>query len=161
VVALDHHYFAGDQRMKTALTLCFLLTAAPLSISQADDQQTETLHNNYYQDVAKGNGVCQTQCTLFFSATQHVTTVVTAVSCSFQIPSGTQILYAQLGNPISNAAFNLPIIYTGGAGNIAYLSINTQVQQFFNQGEQPKIFLQLNDASYIASLTCTISGYHS
>ena len=150
---------------RNAIALLCALLIAPFSISSAD-VESDTLHGNTFQEYANGGCAYET-CGLYLAPTQHITTAVTAVSCSFGLQSGAQVLIAQftaiqpLGAVPNYATFNLPIVYTGSDDGISYLTINTPVQLFIKNGDSPYVRIVTSAGSSPQELTCTISGYHS
>jgi hypothetical protein len=147
-------------QLRNAIVLGCALLAIPFTASFADDQTTETLHNNYYQDRVVGS-CSYPACQVNFAVTQHQTTVITAISCSFVINAGAQILTASLSDNKDNYFSNVPVFINGhDIYNDVYYGINSQIQLFLKQGATPIFYLQTN-GNFPSDIVCTISGYHS
>jgi hypothetical protein len=124
-----------------ALALCLLLAGVPVLSSFADDETTQTLYSNAFQETAVGasDGVLQ----YFFAPTQHINTVVTAISCVYRVPVNVQTLYAQLATmKDSKPRFNLQ----------TFIKATYQTSMFY---------ITVTDNATPDDLVCTISGYHS
>jgi hypothetical protein len=142
-----------------ATAMGLLLVGAPVLSSYADDEQTQTLHTNSYQDFA-GSSCGATECVVQFAKTQHINTVVTAISCDYAVPIGGQTLYAQLHT--TNAPeyrFNVQTFISGTYNGNWFVAVNAQVNLFVKQGDTPQFFILTTAPS--GTLNCTITGYHS
>jgi hypothetical protein len=147
--------------MKLAIAFCFLLAGTPFAVSQADDEETQQLHSNTYQQVVQStNCIYQGDCSLAFPKTDHITTAITAVSCFFTLPPGTTVVYASVGSETASPRFYLQAFpYGYSNGSITY-GINGVTNLFINKGDQPRIDIY-SDGAPVTLLSCTISGYHS
>jgi hypothetical protein len=146
--------------LKSALVLCAVL--APLSMGlAADDEETTKLHNNPYQETVQVDTcVAPGDCHILFPATDHVTTVVTAVSCNFSTPNGTKFYYVSLGTKNAVPAFYLQPFYYYNDSFSTVWGINGQSNLFINKHDQPSLILYTFDGA-ANNVKCTISGYHS
>lgn len=150
--------------IKPAAALSVLLVV-PFSATLADDQQTETLHNNSFQESA-GLACGYSPCTVSFAATTHVNTAITGVSCSFLVPSGSQVHSVSLSTKNNRfQTVNVPFYYIGtDANNSVSLGVNSQVTYFIKEGDTPTFTVLLSSvlsSNVVYDLNCLISGYHS
>jgi electron transfer flavoprotein alpha subunit len=146
-------------RILAAMTLSLLVV--PLSIGMAaDDEETQQLHNNPYQQYISTTCQYQGDCAVVFPATTKITTVITNVSCQFAIPSGTSILSAAVLTQEFGARFFVQPFYFGYAEGSATYGINSATNLFVNKGVQPRIDVYSTGGA-VSNMFCTISGYHS
>ena len=145
--------------IKPAIALCISL-AVPSAAVFADDELTEELHGNSYQEAA--TVYCDAfVCYLTFPPTQHINTVITNVNCSFRVDFGGQVSSAALFTKNSAQYVNMPVYFLGNQGSaFTALGINTQVNFFIAKGDTPKFGVELFSGT-ISNLQCLISGYHS
>jgi hypothetical protein len=147
--------------IKSASALCLLLVGAPVLSSFADDETTQTLHSNSFQETA--NGSCGPgECYVFFPPTQHVNTVVTAISCAYRVPVNVQTLFAQLATEKDNSPrFNLQTFIKATYQNLWWVALNSQVNFFVKQADTPFFYITVTNDATPDDMACTISGYHS
>ena len=144
---------------KPTIAVCAALLIAPIT-SYSDDAQTETLHNNTYQQyvqVGCNSNYCEAQ----FAPTEHVSTVINAVSCSLPEPTGTLIVSVSLGTVNAAASYYLPIFINAVLPN-GYTSfgVSSQTTFFVSKGDSPLVRFSTNSVASIV-IYCLISGYHS
>jgi hypothetical protein len=146
---------------RKSAALCLLLIGAPVLSSFADDNETQTLHTNAFQESAAP--ACSLNvCEVLFAKTKHINTVVTAISCSYTVPVGAETLSAEFFTDNNQTdRFNVQAFLSGTLNNRWYVGINSRVNLFIKQGDIPFLFIFTNGAGALDQVRCTISGYHS
>lgn len=111
---------------------------------------------NTYQETATGG--CSTGvCSLTFPATTHAKTLVSHVSCFFQIPSSATVFSVQLGSNTGKETNFVGIEkYDNFSGFGGYV-VNAPTYLFFASGEDPTVSVVASSAP-VQTLICTISG---
>ena len=143
---------------KMAIAVSALLI--PISVTLADDQETQQLHANTYQQHATTSCTQYGNCQLILPATVHIMTAVTNVSCLYVVPPGTVIGYVQVSDDQNSALYYVPTFAYGNTlGTITY-GVNAQINLFLDRGQKPIVTVYSNNG-LISALNCTISGYHS
>lgn len=147
------------QRFKLAIAVIIVL--APLSGALADNEETQLLHTNTYQEVANVTCASSGNCDLFFPATTHSTTVITNLSCALDAALNTNIYTSSIRSVATSAAFYVQPFYYGNVQGSAEYAINSVVNLFIAKGDVARVNLFLMGGSNNNFLTCTISGYHA
>jgi hypothetical protein len=131
----------------------------PFTIGHADDQQTETLHNNSYQYNALS--FCSSSaCEVVFPTTEHIQTVVQSVSCDMQVTSGAAPFLVRLSAGGTEAYNALPVFYYSTLSSVTLMGINTPTTFFISKGNKPRVTFETSGGT-VSYLNCTIAGYHS
>ncbi len=138
-----------------------LMLLVPFSVGLAD-VESDTLHNNTYQEASVSTNCTSIGCALIFPPTQHATTVITNINCSFYVTAGAQVSTALLyTEKAPSRGANVPVYFLGNQGSsYTALGINSQVNYFIKQNDTPvfEVFLY---SGTLYGLQCLISGYHS
>lgn len=139
-----------------------LFTSSAVVNQAFADAETKTLLKNVYQqaltapDCTYGGA-----CGLVFPATTSATTLISAVSCSFLIPSGTFVANAFIADSSTGATFHLqPFIYGTTEDNVIVYGINATTNLFLKAGGTPYVTI-FGYGGPVTSLQCTASGYQS
>jgi hypothetical protein len=109
-----------------------------------------------YQETAH-NECSAGACTVAFPATTHAKTLISHVSCFFELPSSASVFSAELASK-TGSEFNFVGVekYTSFSGFNVYL-VNATTYLYFAQGEQPVVNV-VGTAGPVSSFMCTVSG---
>ena len=101
--------------LRTTFALSCTLFAIPFSAGLAD-VESDTLHNNFYQDEPQHTCDGSPSCIENFSASQQKSTVITNIHCSFHTVAGAQFWVAEIHT--THAALNVivPVDFSEGRG---------------------------------------------
>jgi hypothetical protein len=144
-----------------AMGVVLFATSAVINQAFADAETKTLLKNVYQQAVTAPDCTYGGACGLQFPATTSATTLISAVSCSFVIPSGTFVANAFIADSSSGAAFQLqPFIYGTTEDNVIVYGINSTTNLFLKAGGIPYVTI-FGYGGAVTSLQCTVSGYQS
>jgi hypothetical protein len=126
----------------------------PVPASNAADPAEDTYQESATQNCNSGS------CTLTFHATTHAKTLVSHVSCFFQIPSAGTVFSFDLASGSGTQRNYLTVEKYGTVSGVTAYAVNASTFLFYAQGEQPYINV-VATSSPIEPLSCTISGNYS
>jgi hypothetical protein len=132
----------------------------------ADDGETKTLLKNSYQQSAEISCAgAAANCVLQFPPVTAAKTVVTAVSCSVFVTSGSLVGFVLTDFGTINSILLPAFVFSqGGVNAPLQAATNSAVKLFFEKGGQPAVLAVVSNGgqfSTTSGLGCTISGYHS
>jgi len=137
--------------------------AGRAAVTEVENEQEPTRHP--YQVFSSASCTLPGVCAVEFPAITTGRTLVTHVSCRFNMSTTGYISYAFLNagpeEPIGNVPFNnLPLFSFSSKGGSTSYGINTTTYFFFQMGETPAIAIETADAAAGAVL-CTLNGYYN
>jgi hypothetical protein len=132
------------------------------AVTEVENEQEPTRHP--YQVFSSASCTLPGVCAVEFPAITTGRTLVTHVSCRFNMSTAGYISYAFLNvgpvEPIGNVPFNnLPLFSFSSQGGTTSYGINATTYFFVETGNIPAIAIETSNAA-AGTVLCTLDGYY-